>query len=310
MNEPESGTGPMGQAGPTGQDCGASCDECSARMDLGHVPTFGDADVALVELHSFKTEPCELPEGMELAVGSYVIIQDEEAEDLGRIVGQSDTDEPRSRIIRVATPEDIARRVQLDAETPRALALLNKLKDEHHMHMRLIAAHWRLDRRKVCFYFASEERLDFRALHKAISSALGARVAIKQIGVRDHARILGGLGPCGREVCCKSFIRELRPIALRMARQQNLFVEPAKISGLCGKLLCCLSFEDQTYQQWLKDMPMLGTRIVTERGIAVVTGLDVVKRRVALRYDDGAEQSIALEEIGGEAGERKATHEM
>lgn len=291
--------------GSGGQECGEDCGGCRARSvtapDSGTVTVLGDSDVAMVELHCFRTEPCELPEGAELAVGSVVVVQDDEAEDLGVVVGRSDTEEPRSRIIREATPEEIARRRELDAETPQALALLNRLKDEHRMHMRLIAAHWRLDRRKICFYFASEERLDFRALHKAVSSALGARVAIKQVGVRDHARVLGGLGPCGREVCCKSFIRELRPIALRMARQQNLFVEPAKISGLCGKLLCCLSFEDQTYQRWLKDMPMLGTRIVTERGIAVVTGLDVVKRRIALRYDDGTEQSVALEEIGGDA---------
>jgi cell fate regulator YaaT (PSP1 superfamily) len=257
-----------------------------------------DEQVAMVELHPFKTEACSVPVGVDIAPGSVVVIQDEEGEDLGRVVAAVDTDEPRSRIIRVATADDIAHRSELDNSTPQALGLFCRLKDEFKLNMRVVGAHWRLDRKKICFYFASEERLDFRALHKAVSTALNARVAIKQIGVRDHARVLGGLGPCGREVCCKSFIRELRPIALRMARQQNLFVEPAKISGLCGKLLCCLSFEDRVYQQWLKEMPMLGTKIVTERGIAVVTGLDVIKRRVNLRHDDGVEESVALEEMG------------
>jgi cell fate regulator YaaT (PSP1 superfamily) len=256
----------------------------------------------MVELHPFKTEPCEVPPGLQVETGSLVVIQEEEGEDLGRVTGPSDSDEARSRVLRTATGDDIARRRDLDEKTPPALALFDRLKAEAHLNMRVVGAHWRLDRRKVCFYFASEERLDFRALHKAISTALNARVAIKQVGVRDHARVLGGLGPCGREVCCKSFIHELRPIALRMARQQNLFVEPAKISGLCGKLLCCLGFEDQVYQQWLREMPLLGTRIVTERGLAVVTGLDVVKRRVSLRFDDGSEQSVALEEMGAEAG--------
>jgi cell fate regulator YaaT (PSP1 superfamily) len=122
-------------------------------------------------------------------------------------------------------------------------------------------------------------------------------VSIKQIGVRDHARLLGGLGPCGRNLCCRSFVRELKPIALRMARQQNLFVEPSKISGVCGKLLCCLAFEDQSYQQWLRDMPSNGTVVKTGQGPAVVTGHDAVRRRVTVRHKDGTEESVALEEL-------------
>jgi len=254
-------------------------------------------DVGLVELHPFKSEFCDIPDGMSVRPGDLVVIQDEEGEDLGHLVILVDSDESRSVVLRKATEEDVQHREQLDAETGEALAAFTKLKDEFHMSMRVVGAHWRLDRKKICFYFASEERLDFRALHKAVSAVLNARVAIKQVGVRDHARVLGGLGPCGREVCCKTFVRELKPIALRMARQQNLFVEPAKISGLCGKLLCCLSFEDQAYQQWLKEMPSIGSTVTTERGPGEVTGLDVLKRRVAVKYEDGTEQSVALEEL-------------
>lgn len=256
--------------------------------------------VAAVALHPFKTELCSVPDGMPVATGDMVIIQDEDGEDLGRVDVFRDSDEPRSRVLRAATPADVERRREMDERTPRALALFARLRDEHHLRMRVVGAHWRLDARKVCFYFASEDRLDFRVLHKAISSTLGARVAIKQVGVRDHARIQGGLGACGREVCCKSFIRELRPIALRMARQQNLFVEPSKISGLCGKLLCCLAFEVDVYQQWLREMPMLGTPVITQRGPATVAALDVIKRRVQLRYPDGAEENVALEELNRE----------
>jgi cell fate regulator YaaT (PSP1 superfamily) len=265
-----------------------------------------DDRVALVELHTFKTEYCDLAAGVQVQPGDAVIIQDEDGEDLGHVVAFRDSDEPRSRILRPATAEDVARRGAMDARTPEALRLFTRLRDEHRLRMRVVGAHWRLDGRKVCFYFASEDRLDFRALHKAVSTALGARVAIKQVGVRDHARMLGGLGACGREVCCKSFIRELRPIALRMARQQNLFVEPAKISGLCGKLLCCLAFEVDVYQQWLREMPMVGTRLVTGRGVAAVSGLDVIRRRVNLHYDDGTDESVALEEIGGETTSQAA----
>jgi cell fate regulator YaaT (PSP1 superfamily) len=255
-------------------------------------------DTAFVELHAFKTEPCDVPDGLTLAVGDIVVIQDEEGEDLGRLIAFSDSDESRSTVLRRATDEDVAQRGRLDADQPRLLDLFARLRREFKLEMRVVGAHWRLDRKKVCFYFASEDRLDFRALHKAVSSALNVRVAIKQIGVRDHARVLGGLGACGRELCCRSFIRELRPIALRMARQQNLFVEPGKISGLCGKLLCCLAFEDHAYQQLLKEMPMVGSHIMTDRGPAEVTALDVLKRRVSLKLEDDTLVSVALEELG------------
>ena len=253
--------------------------------------------VVLVEMHPFKSELCDMPAGLSVRPGDVVVLQDEDGEDVGKVIAYDDSDEGRSVVLRKATAEDLRRRQELDDETGKALETFCRLKEEYGLGMRVVGAHWRLDRRKICFFFASEERFDFRALHKAVSIALDSRVSIKQVGVRDHARLLGGLGPCGRDLCCRSFVRELKPIALRMARQQNLFVEPAKISGLCGKLLCCLAFEDQSYQQWLKDMPSNGITVDTERGPAVVTSHDAVKRRVTVRYEDGTEQSIALEEL-------------
>jgi cell fate regulator YaaT (PSP1 superfamily) len=242
--------------------------------------------VALVELHPFKSELCDIPAGLAVRPGDAVVIQDEDGEDVGKFVSYEDSDESRSVVLRKASEGDLKQRHELDGETGKALEVFDRLKEEHRLEMRIVGAHWRLDRKKICFYFASEERFDFRALHKAVSAALDSRVAIKQIGVRDHARLLGGLGPCGRNLCCRSFVRELKPIALRMARQQNLFVEPSKISGLCGKLLCCLAFEDQSYQQWLRDLPSNGSTVKTERGPAVVTGHDAIKRRVTVRYEE------------------------
>jgi len=256
-----------------------------------------DTAVALVEMHPFKSELCDIPAGLAVRPGDEVVVQDEDGEDVGKVVSYEDSDESRSVVLRAATDDDLKRRQALDDETGKALEVFCRLKEEYGLGMRVVGAHWRLDRKKICFFFASEERFDFRALHKAVSTALDSRVSIKQIGVRDHARLLGGLGPCGRDLCCRSFVRELKPIALRMARQQNLFVEPSKISGLCGKLLCCLAFEDQSYQQWLKDMPSNGGTVQTDRGPAVVTGHDVIKRRVTVRYEDGTEQSVALEEL-------------
>ena len=253
--------------------------------------------VALVELHAFKSELCELPAGLAVRPGDVVVIRDDDGEDVGQLVSLEDSDEGRSTVLRKASADDLRRRQELDAETEKALAVFCRLKDEFKFGMQVVGAHWRLDRKRICFYFASEERLDFRALHKAVSAALASRVAIKQVGVRDHARVLGGLGPCGRELCCRSFVRELKPIALRMARQQNLFVEPAKISGLCGKLLCCLAFEDQSYQEWLREMPSVGSEVRTGQGPGVVVAHDATRRRMTVRYADGAERSVALEDL-------------
>jgi cell fate regulator YaaT (PSP1 superfamily) len=253
--------------------------------------------VALVEVHPFKSDLCDVPDELSVRPGDIVVIQDEDGEDVGKFVSYEESDESRSVVLRRANEADIKRRQELDAEAGKALAVFCRLKEEFGLAMRVVGAHWRLDRKKICFFFASEERFDFRALHKAVSTALDSRVSIKQIGVRDHARLLGGLGPCGRNLCCRSFVRELKPIALRMARQQNLFVEPSKISGVCGKLLCCLAFEDQSYQQWLRDMPSNGTVVKTGQGPAVVTGHDAVRRRVTVRHEDGTEESVALEEL-------------
>jgi cell fate regulator YaaT (PSP1 superfamily) len=253
---------------------------------------------ALVEFHPLKVEPCVVPEGMELEAGEVVIVQDDEGEDSGLVVDMSDADDAQHRILRRASAEDLVRRQELEQESERAASMFNRLKDELNVELRVVGAHWRLDRRKVYLYFASESRIDARSLHRAVAAAMGARVALRQVGVRDYARLLGGLGSCGREVCCRRFIRELKPIALRMARQQSLFVESGKISGLCGKLLCCLSFEDEAYQQWLKEMPRVGDTVLTDGGSGVVVGVDMAKRRVNVRDASGTELTVALEELG------------
>lgn len=251
----------------------------------------------MVELHSFKSELCVIPDGMRVEPRDFVVYQDDDGEDLGRMVSFCAGGDVGGRLLRVATEDDLRVRADLDTRTMRVMELFCRLKDEFRLNMQVVGAHWRFDRRKVCFYFVSEERLDFRGLHKSVSSALNVRVAIKQIGVRDYARVLGGIGACGLEVCCRRFLKEMRPIALRMARQQNLFVEPAKISGLCGKLLCCLSYEEETYRELILSMPHSGSRVRTARGVGTVTGVDVLTRRAQVRFDDGIELVVAVEDI-------------
>jgi cell fate regulator YaaT (PSP1 superfamily) len=210
-------------------------------------------------LHHFRHEAAMAETGLGLVVGDWVVFRDQTGDDIGRVLGSAN-DEVRSanartsdfglrtsdcpRVVRKALEADLRRRSENEVRAQEALQTFRGMVEQSRLPMRPIDAYLRLDAREICFYFVSEERLNFRALHKAISSVLGLRVAIRQVGVRDYSRVLGGIGPCGRVSCCAGFLRDLKPITLRMARQQSLFVEPSKISGICGKLLCCLGFEE------------------------------------------------------------------
>lgn len=262
---------------------------------------------ALVEFNPFKSDWCAVEPGfagenanplLVLKPGETVVTSDEEGEDLGKVVAfdTSGSRPTEGTVLRRATPEDLRVRAELDAQNPGTLELFRRLRDEFQLEMQVVGVHWRLDRKKVCFYFVSDKKLNFRMFHKALASALGVRVAIKQIGVRDHARLLGGIGPCGRVLCCQQFLKELKPITLRMARQQNLFVEPTKISGICGKLLCCLAYEEETYR-WLIACPHVGDRLTTNSGIATVLEVNPLSRRLRVRYENGVEDNISLEEV-------------
>jgi len=256
-------------------------------------------EMALVQFNLFKRNWCVVPQESNYKTGDTVIVADEEGEDLGEIVAinVAGVHPIEGTIVRYATAEDLQLKAELDVKAEQALELFRRLRDEFNLKMQVVGAHWRLDRKKICFYFIADEKLNFRLLHKAIASALNTRVAIKQIGVRDHTKLLGGLGICGRVVCCRQFLKELKPITLRMARQQHLFVDPTKISGLCGKLLCCLSYEEEVYQHLIAMCPQVGTRIKTSGGEGQVIEVDVLTRRLRVRFNDGNEQIIALEEL-------------
>jgi cell fate regulator YaaT (PSP1 superfamily) len=138
---------------------------------------------------------------------------------------------------------------------------------------------------------------DFRTFHRAVAAALGRRVAIKNVGLREYAKFFGGLGPCGNELCCRTFLIEIKPVHLRMARQQNLFVEPNKISGYCGKLCCCLRFEEEIYNEALTTYPQIGAMVETKQGRGKVLGIDIFNRKVLIKINEDTELYIPLKEI-------------
>lgn len=230
----------------------------------------------LIEFNPFRREWCETSSDFNLKPGELVVVDDGEGEDLGKIIVLDNTS-PKVMsgvVTRRASNDDLATWAELKKEAHATLKLFRSLQNEFKLNMKVLIAHWHLDRKKVCFYFVTEYRLNFRKFHKALANALKAkystpatlRVAIKQVGLRDYVRFAGGIGVCGRIVCCKEVLTELKPITLRMARQQHLFVEPAKISGLCGKLLCCLAYEEELYQELLKnpDEPTLSPNWIQE----------------------------------------------
>ncbi len=201
----------------------------------------------LVECHPLMRVVATAAVGLEIKSGEYVVLRFKGCEDIGYVRGSTDDPHAKAIAIRKAAPEDLAKSKETREWEQEALASFMGLVAKHELPMKVVDVHAWIDRNKIAFYFLSERRLDFRKLHKEIGTLLGCRIVIKQIGIRDHARLIDGLGPCGRPLCCSTFLTELRPISLRTARRQNLYVNPEKISGMCGRLLCCLRFEDEPY---------------------------------------------------------------
>ncbi len=202
-----------------------------------------------VEITPFRIESCS---GLEsYRVGDHVVILSKEGLDIGRIVTiDSDAEvdnEVYAKIERMASQQDFEKREELKQYEEKCLHELKCAVDEFKYSMKPVYAHCQFDEERVIFYFTAQKRLEFRKLHRFISQKLNKRVVIKQIGSRDYSKLFGGIGPCGRNLCCRTFLHELRSISLRMARDQKLYVSPGKISGICGRLLCCLNFEEDFY---------------------------------------------------------------
>jgi cell fate regulator YaaT (PSP1 superfamily) len=244
------------------------------------------AGAVVLALHPFKNEMAMAPAALQAKIGDWVVFTDDLGEDIGRILGSAEIESVEKTITRRSEDRDLRLRDTNQDRGEEALKMFRQLVQQFRLPMKPVAAHLRLDRREICFYFVSEDRLNFRALHKAISSALNIRVSIRQVGIRDYTRIMGGVGPCGRVLCCTGFLTELKPITLRMARQQSLFVEPAKISGICGKLLCCLGYEEQNYRDSMDRLPKAGTVVKTPRGRGRVIAVDIFSRKVTVALDD------------------------
>jgi cell fate regulator YaaT (PSP1 superfamily) len=201
------------------------------------------------------------------------------------------------RIMRVAVQDEVARAISLRADEPRVRRITREKVAQYNLKMKVSEAEWQYDRNKLTIYFTAERRVDFRELVRDLARTFRTRIELKQIGVRDEAALLGGVGRCGRDLCCSSWLRELKPVSLQLAKDQRLSLNPAQISGCCGRLMCCLTYEHDAYIQARKRFPREGRTLVTSVGAEKVMGVDIWRERVFLRDEEGNRRTVGLEEL-------------
>ena len=194
---------------------------------------------------------------------------------------------PLKKVIRIATADDAQHDAENRAKEKDALALCQKKVQEHKLQMKLVGCEYTFDNSKILFYFTSDKRVDFRALVKDLAAAFHTRIELLQIGVRDETKMMGGLGMCGRPVCCAQFLGDFQPVSIKMAKEQNLSLNPTKISGICGRLMCCLKYEEDHYEATRKRMPRIGRDVMTPDGAGTVVDLNILKETVRVRIPKG-----------------------
>jgi cell fate regulator YaaT (PSP1 superfamily) len=235
--------------------------------------------------------------------GDYVIIEHDRGQDYGQIVSPTETlpvetnpKEPPKKILRIATDADLKQIEQNRTKAKEAFATCAKKIEEHKLQMKLVQAEYSFDLSKIIFYFTADGRIDFRNLVKDLAKVFKARIELRQIGVRDEAKLFGGFGPCGRELCCAKFLKDFEPVTMKMAKEEGLPLNPLKISGLCGRLMCCLSFEYETYKILSKGLPSEGERVHIQQGKGKVISVNVFERMATVELEDGTQVQISYKE--------------
>jgi cell fate regulator YaaT (PSP1 superfamily) len=207
---------------------------------------------------------------------------------------------PLKKIVRIATEEDLQRGQDNRTRVREALDLCNAKIAAHRLDMKLTNVEIAFDGSKILFYFTADGRVDFRDLVKDLAGAFHTRIELRQIGVRDESKMLGGLGICGREFCCSSYLTDFHPVSIRMAKEQGLSLNPTKISGTCGRLMCCLKYEQHVYEDAIRRLPKTGAIVETPRGQGTVVDVNLLKETVKIRLDSGNDvelQVFKLDEI-------------
>ena len=232
------------------------------------------------------------PAGVELNINEQVVVETARGLELGQVVIApkqvltNESPEPLKPVIRKAGPDDIKQVKDLETKEKEAMVEGTKLVERLNLQMKLISSDYNLDGSRVTVYFSAEERVDFRELVREMAGKLHTRVELRQVGPRDEAKLIGGYGRCGRQLCCGSFLSELTPVSMKMAKDQGLPLNPMKISGCCGRLMCCLSYECQQYRDMRKNLPKEGQRVTTPSGPGKVIGVNPLSETILVQLDE------------------------
>ena len=238
------------------------------------------------------------PLNLKINKGDYVVVETARGIEFGECVigikeiSESDIISPLKSVLRIATKEDIEKHFQNKEKEKDAFNICLRKIAEHKLVMKLIDVEYTFDNNKVIFYFTADGRVDFRELVKDLATIFKTRIELRQIGVRDEAKMLGGLGPCGRPMCCSTFLGDFASVSIKMAKEQNLSLNPTKISGICGRLMCCLNYEQSTYEDIRKRLPKVGSLVKTEYGKGYVVDNNIVKESVKVRVRKDEEEVI------------------
>ncbi|MGL5380165.1 PSP1 domain-containing protein [Clostridium sp.] len=246
------------------------------------------------------------PSGLEINKGNFVVVETARGIEFGECVigikqiSEADIVAPLKSVIRVAENDDINKHKDNKVKEEDAFNICLKKIEEHGLNMKLIDVEYTFDNNKVIFYFTADGRVDFRELVKDLATIFKTRIELRQIGVRDEAKMLGGLGPCGRPMCCSTFLGDFASVSIKMAKEQNLSLNPTKISGICGRLMCCLNYEQSTYEDIRKRLPKVGSIVKTSEGQGEVVSNNTVKESVKVKYrrvDEEVIEEFKIEKI-------------
>ena len=232
------------------------------------------------------------PGEIDLQPGDDVIVETTRGVEFGKVihgireVSEEEVVAPLKKVMRKASDED-KRQLEKNKEKQKEAFVigLEKIK-KHNLPMKLIDVEQTFDGNKIIFYFTADGRVDFRELVKDLAAVFRTRIELRQIGVRDEAKMVGGLGCCGRELCCKSWLAEFAPVSIRMAKDQNLSLNPTKISGICGRLMCCLKYENEVYEEYKEKFPEIGTQVKTPLGDGKVSAINIFKDTVSIEMKE------------------------
>ncbi len=239
----------------------------------------------------------------DLKVGEHVIVETSRGKEVGQVVSEPkeipkdkarDTLKP---IERRAEPLDLVQMEHHRLREPEALALCQEMVSQYRLPIKLLRAEYSYDGSHLVVYFVSEKRVDFRDLIKELRKTLRTKVELRQVGVRDEAKLIGGVGRCGRPLCCTAFLQEFSPVSIRMAKRQDISLNPSEISGLCGRLLCCLAYEDEHYQQVKAKLPKIGEIVGTHYGLGEVKALNALKETVSVELKNEVTVEVSMKEI-------------